>query len=438
MTIEAISARWFGHPRPIEGETFSSWFRRVAEANALPARDLYRAALPGSQLYTYDLDRHACGELLWMLSRHTGISEEAMRELMVDRWRSTITELLPSPAKLTWLPPAGRENSRRSFGQQVCGACLGTDPVPYLRASWRLGFVTVCELHGQLLMDRCPACSEPIQILTSLRVDGAITRCWNCDRDFRNAEPQAPENEVARSVQAKLLDVVKAGWIELGDYGPMHAILYFSILNRLFRLLLTGRHAYALRTTALPYCPDIPVLPSNLPRIKEAERLPPRSRGILVSLAWELTQRWPHRFIEACRATGITSRVLLKDPQRLPYALWHPVSTHLSDVTDAATPEEVLAARAILLGRGDAPTRNALRNLLGKKFDANAHHASPARQCVPYGTHRYWKLDGVSPAVRMAAKAAAKRQGENVGAWVSKTLARVLTEESRRANTKCR
>ncbi len=38
--------RWFGTPKPIADESFLSWFRRTAAANALTPRELYRIAMP--------------------------------------------------------------------------------------------------------------------------------------------------------------------------------------------------------------------------------------------------------------------------------------------------------------------------------------------------------------------------------------------------------
>lgn len=48
--------------------------------------------------------------------------------------------------------------------------------------------------------------------------------------------------------------------------------------------------------------------------------------------------------------------------------------------------------------------------------------APTKRKCLPYGTHRYWKLDGVSPETRAKVKKAAKLAGENVGSWVERAL----------------
>jgi len=87
-----------------------------------------------------------------------------------------------------------------------------------------------------------------------------------------------------------------------------------------------------------------------------------------------------------------------------------------------------MAAKAYLKARGIHPTYQALRHLLGLHFHAHRDMALPATKHAPYGTHRYWKLDGISPDVRAAAKRAAHKEGENVGAWVNKALRHKLQQ----------
>jgi hypothetical protein len=170
---------------------------------------------------------------------------------------------------------------------------------------------------------------------------------------------------------------------------------------------------------------------TNIPRLKEADRLNTRCRNLILFAAQKLLESWPHAFVDACQSSGIFNGALLKGNQTYPFAFEDAVTRHLSRGLMKTNGEEVAAAAELLTRKEIRPTVKHLEQFMGRKLSVPAGVASPGRQCVPYGSHRYWKLDGVSPEVRAAAKAAAKTAGENVGAWVDNTLRRALTENTK-------
>lgn len=145
---------WPGRPALLPGEAFSSWFARTAAANGLSPVKLYGAALPGAYRYTRDLDRYVEPHLLDSLAERTGIPKQRLLGGTLARWAGKIFDVDDGLGKLPWLPVAGGDDGQRSFGQQVCPACLREDAQPYLRASWRVAFVTTCDRHRQQLIDR--------------------------------------------------------------------------------------------------------------------------------------------------------------------------------------------------------------------------------------------------------------------------------------------
>jgi|GEM_PF-945693 len=414
---EQISDLWPFRPRPFADESFSSWFARTAWANGLSASELYPIALPGARAYRIDLDRFACDALIENLSAHTGVPPDDLNARTFWHWTGKLFERDDGHIKLIWLPPAGRQQTGKSFGQQVCPICLD-DEEPYLRRDWRLSFVTTCNIHKVLLIDRCPNCTAPIQPLYTRYDVACMTACWHCGFDLRRSDIVSVPD---LSAQQSLRLVLEDRWGRLGNYGPVHALAYFRILWTVYRLLATGRFAMPLRQWL-----GSPEPPSGIPRIKEVERLNPRCRHILVNMAMELMHDWPHRFIQACRDVSIRSRVLLKNSEHMPFALWEPVSFQLSDPVGEAAPADIKAAKAYLRAHKQRPTYRALQDLLGMHFHAHRDMALQSHKHMPYGSHRYWKLDGVSPAVRAAAKRAAHKKGENVGAWVDKALRGIL------------
>lgn len=410
---------WPFRPKPIANESFSSWFCRAAWANGLSASELYPIALPGAHIYRIDLDRFACDALIENLAAHTGIPPGDLWPRTFQAWTGRLFEYDDGQIKLIWLPPAGLHRSSKSFGQQACPQCLREAETPHLKTDWRLGFVTSCDVHRTLLIDRCPACAAPIQPLYIPHSVESVAVCWNCQYDLRNVVTPKADNI---SAQGMLMQVLHDGWGELGVYGLVHALSYFRILWTVYRLLATGRFALPLRQWI-----GGPEPPSGIPRIKEIERLNPRCRHALIAMAEDLMRAWPHRFLQACRDVGLSPRFLIKDAERTPFALWEPVSLQLSAPVGEATPADIRAAKAYLRLHGQRPTYQALQGLLGMHFHAHRNLALPVGKHAPYGSHRYWKLDGVSPEVRAAAKRAAHQDGENVGPWVDKKLRNILS-----------
>ena len=115
-----------------------------------------------------------------------------------------------------------------------------------------------------------------------------------------------------------------------------------------------------------------------------------------------MVQDWPYRFVKACKASGITSRDLLKRRQSAPYVFEEPVRKYLMDKKEQM----------------DHTVDTDLSNPKEKSYP------KLSGQC------RYWKLDGVSSDIREAAKVAAHMQGENIGPWVDKVLREKLKRDS--------
>lgn len=425
LDIPAAFNLWPIRPRPIADESFSSWFCRTAWQNGLNPADLYRITLPGARMHRIDLDRFACDELIETLAQHTGINADDLRHRTFHAWGGRLIEDSAANIKLRWLSPAGTDRTRKSFGQQVCPDCLREQTTPYLKRHWRLAFVTSCTRHHRLLIDRCPKCSAPIQpLFTSIHVESVAT-CWKCSFDLRKT-PQTPDSpHGALTIQKDLVEVAEDGWTYMGKYGAVYSLAYFRILWVVYRLLATGQFAMPLREWASDHLGET-ASSTNIPRIKEIELLNPRCRQALLRHAHCLMQNWPHKFIAACRKTNISARDLVKGYGQEPFALWDPVRRHLNTPPAEIDAAVIDAAKRHLHSQDICPTHRELSKLIGIKFQARRHMAEPGRHCAPYGTHRYWKLDGVSTEIRTAARAAARCEGENVGPWVDKVLRTAL------------
>jgi hypothetical protein len=407
------------------GESFASWFCRLAWSHGLTAGELYGVALPGGRMFRFDLDRLADRQLIAGLSVGTGIAADEIESRTFRHWAPTIYGDDDGLGRLRWLPTATIGRHRSSFGQQICPDCLAAPGGAQLSMEWRLGFVHSCPVHRRLLIDRCPGCGSPIQPLAAPVGRGRFDLCVACGGQL-GSEAADPTSLADLTLQASHLRVAETGQASLGAYGALYPLAYFEILRLVHRLLATGRFALALRRRFPDMLDD---RPESIPRLKEIDRLPPRARRTLLRIADHLLQEWPDRFVAACEALGIHARVLIKDKAKTPFAFWDPVVRHLSapEITVPAT--DILAAKRALLEQGRPSTYRELRTLLGAKFATHPELVEPHLGHRRYGSGRYWKLDGVSPQVRQSVKAAAAKSGESIGGWVDRTLGQALAAE---------
>ena len=409
---------WPGRPGILPDETLASWFARLAEANGLNPGELYQAVLPGAYLYGRDLDRTACPDLLDELAARTGTSPDRLAEATLGRWAGKVYETDGGHGLLTWLPTAGREQGRHSFGQQFCPRCLAGDPEPYFRLGWRPSFVVACPEHRILLADRCPGCSEPIRPLKVVRLLGRLT-CDRCGMALDRAEP-SPARAIDLETQAMFLRVADTGWATLGG-EPLHALAFFRLAMVLLRLLSGSAFALALRyhlADGVGLGDEV----GRIPRLRAVHLLNVPRRTQLLRMVGHLLADWPDRFVTSCRAVGISQRHLVNDPGHLPFAFWEPITRLLAEPDPRIEEPELKAAVALLEQRGRDPTLSALRNLLGTKVSARPKFMAPPSPRLPCGDGRYWKLDGISSDVRRSALAAARARGEHVSAWVERAL----------------
>lgn len=407
---------WSGRPPPESGEVLSSWFTRIALSNGLSPKELYSICAPGTHLFQVDLDRFPNRQLIKKLSSHTAVPVSQITEMTLSKYHGRVFEDQSAKSRLAWIPPANV--SIKSFGQQLCPHCLNEDTTPYLRHFWRLAFITICPIHRNLLLDRCKECGKPISLL-KLSQHQSLNQCFECGAVFSDAAETTIKTEATLKIQSFLLKVAQGEWPKLGE-KHVHPILYFKILHHLFRLLGCSQFATGLQG-ALGY------RKLDIPKFKDIERYNTRCRNILINLAMSLLKKWPFYFVDTCRSAGISRYSLLKVKFDLPFEFISQIDKHLGIPFFKISAEDIECAATYLKTKGIEPTRMELEKLLNFRFSKS--HKFPFKKAInriPSGQSRYWKLDGVSPEVKEAAKKAAKHAGEKTGPWVENVLRKEL------------
>jgi hypothetical protein len=306
------------HVKPQTDELLSSWLTRVSLAHGLQPRTFCSILWPAKAIWTGDIDRRATPEMLSILAQKTATSRRQALATTLRAYEGTLWEDGGSSRSRHWLLLGTIQGQRRDRpGLQYCPQCLRADATPYFRRCWRLGFVTVCTDHHCYLLDRCPACYDPVNFHLLPYDTDTITRCYQCQLDFVGVESRALDTSQGHqrlvAFQTLLLKALANGWYPLGKNQIVRLSDYLRVVRHLGRLLLTHRdadhqRARLCRRLDQPYF--IPGWPASKAWALEGLSVTDRFR-LLLLLAWWL-EDWPEQFITVCLDHLIWPRDLLR------------------------------------------------------------------------------------------------------------------------------
>lgn len=358
---------WPAHPKPQEDELLSSWLVRLARANGLKLHTFCDIAWPHKAIWTRDIDKSADEEVLTILADKTATPLNLVYKTVLKAYEGRLYEKHNSSGNTKWILPVGiYHRIRHRYGMQLCPRCLADDAEPYFRRRWRLAFVTVCEIHGNMLIDRCPTCISPI-IYHRCGLDfESIALCSACGHDLRKCETYDGDHlEEIVEFQRYLLRALDKGWFDLPTVGPVYSHLYFNVLHHVMRLFATGKRAKRLQGYISHYLGIVNNDGHEYQRNRYIELLGVETRYILGIMAGWLMREWPERFIWFCKKHNILSSMLLRDMDQPPYWYWKVVIENLYHPDRKVTKEEILEA-TIYMERNEMPVSEAsLSKILG-------------------------------------------------------------------------
>ncbi|MEN2673143.1 TniQ family protein [Herbaspirillum huttiense] len=176
-------------PPPLPSESLSSWRQRIALDNGF----LRFPRAPNEK--ALDPDRMPTDDIARWLINYASVAPETLKQLTAEEH---IGETSPTSGKIPWLITLGNRSTSQVAAPMFCPECLSEDSIPYFRIAWRSAFWTHCQLHGNLLSERCPACLEKIwpwgyQKISDLRWRPLhICRCGNDLRNILNTSGTQP------------------------------------------------------------------------------------------------------------------------------------------------------------------------------------------------------------------------------------------------------
>lgn len=186
MRIDPIpdfgSVRLIFRPMPIEGESWPDYVIRLAEANYIGGGLRTMASLAG--MYANQLLVAIPSEVLLKFGI---VLPEPLREHPLDA---------PPDRKLKM---ASRGRCKKT---RLCPLCLTADVIPYIRSEWGMPMSIACQQHRTMLIDRCHACDQPLDIFRN-----HILRC-QCGAALQKQVPlpAEPGVELLRELFAEAYD----------------------------------------------------------------------------------------------------------------------------------------------------------------------------------------------------------------------------------------
>ena len=143
---------------PLAGEALPAWLHQSAASLDLPPGKLFFDEHDAKRLADLAWWRHPETPFLARLAGRTGVALSVLQSMTFSDWTPypEIDEVTGRFARqrVQRLSRQGVPTRRHS----ICSQCIASDPRPYVRKVWTLGWMAICETHKCMLVSRCSSC----------------------------------------------------------------------------------------------------------------------------------------------------------------------------------------------------------------------------------------------------------------------------------------
>lgn len=333
-----------------------------------------------------DLDRHASDHLLAGISRRTAIPCACLFRATLRSYEGSLIEKLRKSGSEKWLLPIGvTRGYGERFGIQFCPECLSSDKAPYYRRHWRIAFVTLCDHHHRLLLDRCPHCRSsvnPVRSEVALpfdRLDETLIRCFYCGQDLRDSEDQARVSRRVILRQKSLVRLAERGSGQVFEMDFQYSHLFFNGFFQILQLLLlprTGRLGEVFRSLS-HICFSVKPLPGK--KLFRFLMMGVRERHETLDAGYWIMTGWPTNFLKLCNVARIPNSCLLSRFKDAPFwyekvvkgdLYWNSYKVSREEIESAiryleklGRPVNILEIRGLLGSAGTVKVREVLKGI---------------------------------------------------------------------------
>lgn len=309
MTCLRYQSLWPVHNKPLDDELLSNLLVRLAHGHGLKVQPFCDLIFGNQyQIWNRDIDRCAPDWLIDTLSEHIGKKKEAILQMSLRAYEEKFYRRYRESGVLRWiLPLALYHRTRRGHGLQFCPHCLAEDSIPYFRKRWRVAFYTYCSRHKAMLHDRCPKCGAAI-VFHRIELGhpkysggGALSQCFQCGFDLRNAAVDRPVFYEDSAFQA--FDIAIRRLEGAGPRNRPRSVRYFNVLHHLCWLLLAHYRRLALLDFVVQQvgAPEVDIVSARLAfeerSIWERHHLVQLAFWLLADLDARLTAAWHNRVV---------------------------------------------------------------------------------------------------------------------------------------------
>lgn len=346
-------------PRPLPGESLSSWRQRSGLENGF--RLFPRA--PG-ELQRTDSDlKPSAGTVRWLAEENL-LPEADVVQMTLSGLDGSVLRFRGGASVPRWVLPLRYSRRDRPFGIPFCPECLREDAVPYFRLRWRMCLHSVCARHGIRLVDACSRCGHPSWPATSALgnlYEGAwipVHECPVCRFDLR-CSPAEMNKFGSLPVSGEFFEHDTA----LSDGVIVPAVEFTTAAWCVAQLFVRNRSGTKIATansTARELVAEISEAGE-----RSIEWLPMATRARLTSQVAALFQNWPASLLAFSESNGLSAEHFSTDREDLPGWFESAIRIPLRKQVRGVTSADVRRAISQVASSGGALTKQAVAELLG-------------------------------------------------------------------------
>ena len=372
---------------PFPAESLTSWYVRLARANAVSLHELATKLLGHSvhSIATTDLDANANPAIPDGLARVSGMPIEEARLMVLAGWQHLLSAEVTNRTRASrWILPHRKDGSARRRGEwtQACLQCLATDQTPYFRLHWRFAFITECVVHRVELVAACPCCSGPLDFPAMDRGHPRperhwpLSKCPSCATDWRiYAQKQRTSDVDLWRMQRALLRGIAERWVLLTGNAVWVGLALDGIYH-LLRSMRAPKVVISLASMVLAEPGGVPLQWTNT-RIS-FEYLPLLERRTLMRCTSAALRQWPNSFVEMAERSSLRLSILRASRNRPPYWLDQIAQERLDRTWFRQSADEAKSAAAMLRRCGLSAKPWVVREWLGFYVPKRRLGAEPA------------------------------------------------------------
>lgn len=288
-------------PKPIDGESLSSWRQRSAWRNGYTLFPVHSLRL---RRVDPDVGLHET-ELTWLANTHN-LEVQSLRPMTLVGKLGLINHDVGPHSQPEWWLRGRVAGAKKKTGPMYCPVCLLEDKEPFFRLHWRFGFLASCSAHGTELLDHCPFCSEPVWpggagIPSKLSPRFTSFRnCWACGCDLSSIHSGTVNADLERALLRGLqLGVVKVGAFDFPVIEVLQAI------RGICQLFLRNRTRALILKSDSNYKQVFDFLSPGSEDNRTVEFMGVIDRRHLLPISWEILSDWPQSFRKFCADCGL-------------------------------------------------------------------------------------------------------------------------------------